>query len=166
MATDELIRELMTALEVEGVLLDRYKREQEELRTQIRRKSWEDVRRILERIELLATEVNRIEDRRHHHYTELSKCYHLSEEDSFYKFASRVPGEFKGAMIRHFRIIKQLVAQIRSEAIALDVYIKSMGEVISRVLGEFYPHRRGRIYTRGGTSEEVTPNPVVLNRSL
>lgn len=166
MKNSDKARRLLNTLEAETTLLDRYKRGQEELRIYLKEKEWEEMSRLLERMEMLSQEIATVEDRRHAIFLDLSASYGLPKEVDFYQLVVRLPKEIQEPMAETYRNMKLIVTQIDGISVAIDVYIRSVGEVMNQVLGECYPHRKGNIYSRNGRTVPVNSNPMILNRSL
>ncbi len=166
MKNNDKAKRLLNTLEAETTLLDRYKRGQEELRVYLKEKEWEEMSRLLERMELLSQEISNVEDRRHSLFLELTTLYGLPKEVDFYQLVIRLPKDVQEPMAEAYRQMKLIVTQIEGISVAIDVYIRSVGEVMNQVLGECYPHRKGNIYSRNGRTVPVNSNPMILNRSL
>ncbi len=92
--------------------------------------------------------------------------YGLPRAVDFYQLVVRMPQDVQEPLAEAYRRIKITVTQIEGISLAIDVYIRSVGEVMNQVLGEFYPHRKGNIYSRHGRSVPVNSNPMIFNKSL
>ena len=166
MKINEEIKRLLDTLEVEATLLDRYRRGQEELRVYLKERQWEEMTRLLERLDLLSQEISQVEERRYSLFESLAAHYGLPRAVDFYQLVVRMPQDVQEPLAEAYRRIKITVTQIEGISLAIDVYIRSVGEVMNQVLGEFYPHRKGNIYSRHGRSVPVNSNPMIFNKSL
>lgn len=159
-------KRLMDTLEVEVVLLDRYKKGQEELRVYLEEKEWEEMSRLLGRMDLLTREISTVEERRHALCLELEELKGLPKGGDFYRLVVRLPEELQNSLSESYRSMKSIVNQIRGISAAIALYIRSVGEVVNQVLSECYPHLKGRIYSRDGRTVAAGPSPMILNQSF
>ena len=166
MSDNDKAQRLVNTLEAEVVLLERYKEGQEELRVYLKDKEWAEMSRLLDRINLLAREISTVEERRHTLCLELKELHGLPEEDDFYRLVVRLPKELQKPLAEAYRNMKLIVTRIAGTSAAIAVYIRNLGEVLNQVLGECYPHLKGKIYSRKGRPVAVGSNPLILNRSL
>ena len=80
MKINEEIKRLLDTLEVEATLLDRYRRGQEELRVYLKERQWEEMTRLLERLDLLSQEISQVEERRYSLFESLAAQKGLSDK--------------------------------------------------------------------------------------
>lgn len=163
---DNNARRLLHTLEAEAALLDRYKKGQEELRFYLKERKWEEMNHLMERMDMLSHEISTVEDRRNGIFLSLVDQYGLPKEVDFYQLVVRLPKEFQDPLAEQYRKMKLIITQIEGISLAIDVYIKSVGDVMNQVLGEVYPHRKGNLYSRNGKSVQANSNAMIFNKAL
>jgi len=159
-------KRLLNTLEAEATLLNRYKKGQEELRFYLKERKWEEMTHLMERMDMLSHEISNLEDRRHGIFLSLADKHGLPKEVDFYQLVIRLPQEFQEPLAEQYRKMKLTITQIEGISLAIDVYIRSVGDVMNQVLGEVYPHRKGNLYSRNGKSVQANSNAMIFNKAL
>jgi len=165
-ASEKRILKLLDTLSTETLLLEKYRDREEELRIYMKEKDWQGMNQLLERLDLLSNEINSLDQRRDLIFHELLGEYGVRETGDFYQLVIRLPQPWQEKLAAVFRRMKVTITQIEGISWAIDVYIRTIGESMNQILNEFYPHRKGKIYSRTGHSVPVNSNPMILNREL
>ncbi len=159
-------QKLLDTMRTQILLLEKYRDREEELRQFMKEQNWEDMNLLLERLDLLSHEINSLDTRRDLIFNELLQEYGMVGKKDFYQLVVRLPEIYRDELADAFRKMKVTITQIEGISWAIDVYIRSIGDSVNQILNEFYPHRKGNIYSRSGHSVPVESNPVILNREF
>ncbi|MBI9103390.1 MAG: hypothetical protein JEY99_13310 [Spirochaetales bacterium] len=157
---------LLDTMQTQNLLLKKYRDREEELRQFMKEQNWDEMNLLLERLDLLSNEINTLDIRRDFIFNELLDDAGIEGKRDFYQLVVRLPINYREELAAEFRKMKIIITQIEGISWAIDVYIRSVGDTVNQVLNEFYPHRKGNLYSKTGVSVPVESNPVVFNREL
>ena len=164
--SEKKMQKLLDTLTTETVLLEKYRDREEELRMYMKEKNWQDMNQLLERLDLLSNEINSMDTRRDILFKEMLEEHGVNQKGDFYQLVVRLPQPYQDKLASVFRRMKVTIAQIESISWAIDIYIRTIGDSMNQILNEFYPHRKGKIYSRNGRQVPVESNPLIFNREL
>ena len=152
-------KDLMNLMELELRVLKDHNELSMNVRASLHAKDWPSLEPALRRLEILAGDLGRLEDRR----------WTLSEKlgGKFTgKRAAKLPDEFR----KRFNCLKlELRAnllRVRSRVRGIAAYTESRGRLTRELVENLVPSARGRIYNERGQAASGSGDPLVVSHNL
>ena len=133
------------------------------IRDAVIKREWADYELLMHSLGEIAAQFEELEAERE----AVFKALQVGEEpESFYAWASRLPGGEQEEISRLYRKLKMITLQIRISNDTLMEYLRETKSAVSGVLERAYPDRRGKMYSRKGVEREADMKSVMVNRSF
>ena len=161
-----LTAELNRLMGEESDLLARYARLEERLPEATVARRWPELERMLAEMEELSRLVEETEGRRESCFRELKRSLSLDEEADFHRLARSLPEEERGTLAESYRRLKIEGVRVRSACARMGHYFRAVAGAVNDTLGELFPHRKGRLYSRRGQTRHAAVDPFIVDRRL
>ncbi len=134
-----------------------------QMREYLMHKDWAGLETAMWKLKLLSKELEHIEEERRKLFSAWCKKLGIGEHATFYEVLSRIDPEEHRPWIALYRDMKTAALKVKTASSFMDSYARSASAVISEILGEMYPFRKGRIYSPKGISKPIDQNPLIVN---
>ncbi|MDR1388756.1 MAG: hypothetical protein LBJ31_02125 [Treponema sp.] len=151
--------ETVLAREVE--LLDRIPPLQSLIRDAVINRDWADYEILMESIGEIGERFGSLETERQ---ALLDTISGNTEQEQFYTLTARLPERERNALGTLYRRLKMETLQIKLANDALMEYLKEARKAVAGVIETAYPERRGKLYTKDGSTIEADMKSVMINR--
>lgn len=158
--------EFQVLMEAEAQLLREYAGLEERLPLAAARGDWPELEGLLGRMEGLARRIEEADGRRDACYRRLKAALCLREEDDFHRLARSLPEDDRETLTGAYRRLRVEVVRVRSASALAGHYLRAVSGAVNEALGELIPHRRGRLYSRGGRARQALEDALLINRQL
>lgn len=147
----------------ERTLLEEFSIAQETVRNAVFMRDWQNMEAMLSKLNHCSTEFTRLERDR----AEIFSFLHVSEgSGGFYTFLAVLPAEERKELAELYRNIKLEALKIRMANDSLNHYLRNARSTVSEFLEAAFPDRRGKMYTRHGTSRHADVRSLLVNKHL
>jgi hypothetical protein len=153
-------------MQEEIALLDLYLTREEELKRALYDRDWRSLDSSIRLMNEASNRIGILEKSRDRAFQEFRA--EIGEETgcSFYRAVLGLPEMERVRLNQLYRTLKLAAVRVRIRSKALDDYLREEQGTIRGILGELYPERRGKTYTRTGESQENGPEALVVNHTL
>ncbi len=161
---EEKLKDTMTQ---EISLFSRYKEEFNNIKKFIIEKEWISLQRTVEDMKSISLKIEQYDTTRDILYKELCILTGSNDKDSFYSVISKVHKE-GGEEIRDiYRIVKNEAKSIKVLNEGLNRFIQTKKSLVTEIIEELVPDRKGTIYNRKGfSSGDGNSSSLILNKHL
>ncbi len=166
MNSQNKILNLKSSIKDEINLFDSFLKLEESLNASVKDKNWESVNQLLANLNNISVKVEKTEHKRHDVYKNLCQEFKIKKNTSFKNFISHVPDKDKDELNILQIELKKTTKKVKKQSIGMSSHFKYMCGTINQLLGEIFPYRKGKIYSRQGKASEVSSGPVVINKRL
>ncbi len=157
---------LVRAMNDERELLERIMGLETQLRSCVVERSWEGLERTVREISPVAQRLTEIEAARDASFKELQTLLAAGPEAGFYQIIVLLPEAERERMAEAYRRLRIAVLEIQGVNATIDAYLKAVIQTVHDALGELYPFRKGKIYSRRGKAKPVHSNPMIVSHRL
>lgn len=164
--TQPQLSKLIHAMKAEMKLFDEFTEAENRLNDLAKKKRWAEMQAVLEVLNGLAEKIEECEDNRNTVYIACKAEMDLGEDDGFQLFLARVPEKHRKPLADLHAGLKKRLLAIKSLSSGLIYYFACMQDSIAQVLGEIFPHRKGKLYSPQGETKESSEAAVVVNHEL
>ena len=157
---------LIKGMEKEAVLLKGFARLEDEMQVLAAAKKWEEMEAVILSLREDALKLDELEKTRCEAYSAVKAELGLPEDAEFLSILPSVPSEYNDDLLSAYRKLKVAVIQVKGATTRLTYYFKAIEESFKKVLGELFPHRKGKIYAKDGRAKKVLDDALLLNKHL
>jgi hypothetical protein len=157
---------LIALMQEEIALLDLYLAREEELKKALFDRDWRTLDSSIRLMDEASNRINSLEIARDRVFGEFRLECGADNGCGFYRAVLSLPEPERMGMNELYRALKLAAVRVRIRTAALDDYLKNEQGTIRGILGELYPDRRGKTYSRTGKSRENGSEALVLNHTL
>ena len=150
----------------EAGLLMSFSNIEEEMLNSISERRWEGLESIIIRLRKKSDLLNQAEDKRVQSFELLKTSLGLPTSAGFFKILPLVKEEKRSGLMESYRKLKLAVYSVKGATLRLSYYFQSLSDTVKKVLGELFPHRKGKLYTQTGELTKTIDDTLVLNKSL
>ena len=161
-----VLDELLSLLHEQTREMDEFGEKENELQRAIVAQEWERMSLLTPQLELLSTELERIDAKRHEIVTELRSARGLPPESTFAELISNAEPEQRRALTDAHRALQIAVLRVKSLTSGIDAYVRGSLKTANAVLGELFPEQKGTMYSRKGMSKPAAGHAIVLDHRL
>jgi hypothetical protein len=140
------------------------------VRDAVKRKQWIDFNMLIESMNSFSFQIEDLEQQR------LAIFEDAADNDfavcrrggapTFYAFAMRFPDTERNSLTNVYRRLKMETAKVRFTSDALNAYLTDARILVSGMIDEAYPERRGKIYSKKGSLRSADMRSLVINAQL
>ncbi|MBB6478685.1 hypothetical protein [Spirochaeta isovalerica] len=164
MEIEEQLGKIMTD---EISLFSLYREEFGKMEIHVRNKDWVSLQRSTENMRAISEQISRKDNDRDGIYRALCEKTGSSPDDSFYSVAARAYGPESREICDIFRIVKNEARSLKVMNQSFEKFIRNRKNLISDIMEELVPDRKGSIYNRRGlASHDNSSSSLVLNKHL
>ncbi|MDR2517573.1 MAG: hypothetical protein LBC88_09380 [Spirochaetaceae bacterium] len=164
-------RDFCAVLERELALIERIEESQKLVREAVRRRAWADFEMLQESMRRLGAEFEELDREREAGFYRLSGAAMPPPspesggfEAGFYALIARLPADERDLLAERYRELKYRALAIRAANESLLHYLSGIRLLVSDFLDAAFPDRKGKLYTRQGTTQAADMRSMVLNR--
>jgi hypothetical protein len=139
---------------------------EEEMLKAISERRWDGLESIIIRLRKKSDLLNQAEDKRVQSFELLKTNLGVPSSAGFFKILPIVKDEKRAQMTESYRKLKLAIYSVKGATLRLSYYFQSLSETFKKVMGELFPHRKGKLYTRTGKLTKTIDDTLVLNKSL
>jgi hypothetical protein len=160
-------KETLAALMQEEIaLLELYLMREEELKKALFDRDWRSLDESIRLMNEAAGRIGILEEGRDRAFRQFRTELGVENGCGFYRAALTLPEPDRGKMTGLYRHLKLSAVRVRVRTAALDDYVREEQGTLRGIIGELFPERRGRTYSRTGESRENAAQPLVLNHTF
>jgi hypothetical protein len=159
-------QKLRILMSEEIAMLDLFCEKEAEINGFIHQCDWRGLSDALKDLAPIGEEIERLDRERHCEYESLREKAGEAENSSFYQVILKLIPDDRDVCGDLYRRLKLAVLKIQGLTLAIDSHVRTISGTIHGILNDFYPHRRGKLYSRGGGERPVEDNAVVINHKL
>ncbi len=160
------VAEFIRCMKEEATLLAAFAGLEEEMQRLVSDHRWDGLETIIQRLRQKSDLVNRSEEERERSFHVLKIALGVPEDVSFFKMLPFVPDEKRRVITDAYRKLKLAVYAVKGATLRLSYYFQSYSDTVKKVLGELFPHRKGKLYSQTGQPTATIDDALVLNKSL
>jgi hypothetical protein len=160
------ITEFIRCMKDEATLLAGFAGLEEEMQRLVSDRRWDGLEAVILRLRKKSDLVNRSEEERVRSFHVLKIAIGIPEDVSFFKTLPFVPEENRRVLTEAYRALKLAVYAVKGATLRLSYYFQSYSETVKKVMGELFPHRKGRLYSFTGQPTRTIDDSLVLDKSL
>ncbi|MBN2509288.1 MAG: hypothetical protein JXB03_03385 [Spirochaetales bacterium] len=166
MTKDELGKNLANLMQREVTLLEEFARIEKSIRSHIHESDWDGLNDDLSMIEPVTAQINETEEGRHKVFTSL--CGSLGKEpwEGFYHIIVHLEPGQRDECARLYRVLKLSVLTIQGITFSIDAHVRAVSLTVGKALDQLFPHRKGKLYSKTGTSVAADAGPMLVNHRL
>ncbi len=138
----------------------------EELNSTVKDRDWTRLDSVLDRMSDVSGEIERTENDRHRCYEQLKQDLGLESHESFGALLSCLDEAPSRDLSALHGQIKQALLSLKSMSNGLFYYFKCMHDSVNQVLGEIFPHRKGKLYSHQGRAREGSEEAMMVDKEL
>ena len=153
-------------MKAEATLLKSFARLEDEMQILAGNKKWESIEPVIQNLRDKAYKLNKIEENRCASFGALKQKLGLPPGTTFLKVLPLIPAQVRQELLSAYRELKISVISVKGASARLTYYFKSIEESFKKVLGELFPHRKGKIYAKNGKAKKVPDDTLILNKHL
>ncbi|MCF7927991.1 MAG: hypothetical protein K9L68_03150 [Spirochaetales bacterium] len=165
MENRNLIGKLKRAITLQIDLFKSFQREEELLKDYLFKREWGGLEATIWRMDHLSGRMEEFETERAEVFAKLAEGYGLAKNAGPYEVMGKMEPDQRNELTDLYRKLKMAVLSMKCETEAMDDYLKTTTDVVREMLGELYPYRKGRLYSRHGTAQNADSRSMVLNRN-
>jgi hypothetical protein len=153
-------------MKAEAAVLKSFARLEDEMQNLAGNKKWESIEPVIQNLQDKAQKLNKIEDNRCASFRALKQKLGAPADATFLKILPLIPSEKRDELLKAYRELKIAVFSVKGASARLTYYFKSIEQSFKKVLGELFPHRKGKIYAKDGRAKKVPDDTLLLNKHL
>ena len=139
---------------------------EEELKEAIENKKWHQLDRNVESLKEVSSRIEKIDIKRDEYFTALKRNLGLPPSSKFNDLVNEFPESIRNELFRIYRELKIGVIKVKSSTGRLSYIFRTLAESMNEVLGEIFPHRKGKIYSERGKEKQYSEESFVVNHEL
>jgi hypothetical protein len=152
------LENFILAMKDEAALLITFAGMEEEMQRLVGERHWDS---------LESTDaIDKAEEERVHSFQMLKVVVGIPEDASFFKLLPFIPEEKRRNMTEAYRNLKLAVYAVKGATLRLSYYFQSYSETVKKVMGEIFPHRKGKMYSQNGRPTKTIDERLVLDKQL
>jgi len=160
------IAHLKSQLKKQSELLGEFGRKELDLQKAILERNWPAMDSVMPDLERLSATLEAVERRRHSVVSKLKLAAGLEENAPFAELVLKVKLRDRAELTSLYRDLQISVLRVKNHTSGIDSYVRNSVRTANTVLGEFFPERKGTIYSRSGAQSPVRGSAMVLNHEL
>ncbi|MBN2738564.1 MAG: hypothetical protein JXR70_16400 [Spirochaetales bacterium] len=139
----------------------------ESMKPLIERKNWVELEKSLQSLKELGVVIEEQEGFRSDCFEELKSDLGVPQDHGLSDILPLLSLHYQKELGHWTRELKQAVIKVKVTSQGLGYYLKHICSFIHDFLGELFPHRKGKIYSRSGrVSHSNEDNSVMINQKL
>ncbi len=157
---------LKSIMEKETVLLARFADMQGHLQEIVVERRWTGLEKTIGSLQKLSERIEELEQKRYRLFCTLKASLGANENETFTQVISRLAFDERQEMMNLYRKLKIAVIRLKGRSGRLGYYVRILLDSTSQVLGELFPHRKGRLYSRFGRTKAAAEESIVLDQKF
>ncbi|RPJ08347.1 MAG: hypothetical protein EHM28_04570 [Spirochaetaceae bacterium] len=150
----------------EAALLSSFASLEDEMQAVVSEKRWNELERIILRFRKKSDLLGKAEEQRIRSFEELKVSLGVPADVTFFGLLPMVAEAERTPLADAYRVLKVAVYAVKGSTVRMGYYFKSVSDTLKSVLGEIFPHRKGKLYSRSGRVTESADASFVLNKHL
>jgi hypothetical protein len=153
-------------MEKEAELLKAFARLEDEMQLLVAVKKWEEMEAVILNLRQKTLELDKLEQARCASFQTVKQKLGTAEDTAFLQILPLVTPELSAELLTAYRKLKVAVVQVKGATTRLTYFFKAIEESFKKVLGELFPHRKGKIYAKDGRPKKAALDSLLLNKHL
>jgi len=129
-------------------------------------KRWEDIDGVIGRLRERSQTLTSVEENRCSSFDAVKIKLGVARDAGFLSLLPLVPEQARDELLCAYRELKVAVYSVKGATTRLTYFFKSVEESFRKVLGELFPHRKGRLYAKDGKPTKIPVDALLLNKHL
>lgn len=150
----------------EIVVFEAFQGEQKAFNAAVMERDWETAEGSRLVLAELSAGIEAVEAERHRAYQACLVAAGLPPDCEFSGYAECQGEELRRILMSLHSRLRFLALSVKAGGAALGEFVAATREAYQAVIGELFPQRRGRTYSRKGARVERSGDPLILNRSV
>ena len=159
--TAQAVEALKSGMERETALFTRLVADMDRLQDSFQARQWTQSLTIAQDFENAARDIEEADRARDATYESLKLSLGASAQAPFSSILFSVPADLRNGLAESWRNLRTSVFRLKMATGRVRYATQTMAEALNRILEGVFPHRRGKIYTRHGTSTPVVGSLLV-----
>jgi hypothetical protein len=160
------LENFILAMKDEAALLITFAGMEEEMQRLVGERHWDSLESNILRLRKKTDAIDKAEEERVHSFQMLKVVVGIPEDASFFKLLPFIPEEKRRNMTEAYRNLKLAVYAVKGATLRLSYYFQSYSETVKKVMGEIFPHRKGKMYSQNGRPTKTIDERLVLDKQL
>ncbi len=160
------VTEFIRCMKEEATFLAGFAGLEEEMQRLVSDRRWDGLEAIILRLRKKSDLVNRSEEERERSFHVLKIALGIPDDVTFFKILPFVPEGSRRLMTDAYRKLKLAVYAVKGATLRLSYYFQSYSETVKKVMGELFPHRKGKLYSHTGKPTGTIDDSLVLDKRL
>jgi hypothetical protein len=160
------LESFIQAMKDEAGLLISFAGLEEEMQRLVSERRWDGLEGVILRLRKKSDLVDKAEEERVHSFQMLKLALSIPEDASFFKLLPFISDEKRRWMTDAYRKLKLAVYAVKGATLRLSYYFQSYSETVKNVMGEIFPHRKGKLYAQNGRPTKTIDERLVLDKRL
>jgi hypothetical protein len=160
------LENFIQSMKDEAGLLITFAALEEEMQRLVGERRWDGLEGVILRLRKKNDLVDKAEERRVRFFHMLKVVVGIPEDASFFKLLPFIPEESRRTLTEAYRKLKLAVYAVKGATIRLSYYFQSYSETVKKVMGEIFPHRKGKLYAQNGRPTGTIDDRLVLDKQL
>src|SRR5271157_4891803 len=160
-----LVRTLKDRIDREAELFADLGREVERLRASFEQKSWGPSLSLAENIECASRAIEEVDAARDAAFAAAREALDLPRETTMSAILPVLPDLLRSEIEESWRGLRMAVVRLKTATGRMRYSAEALALTLNRILEQVFPYRKGKIYTRRGTSSGVS-GAVLVDRKL
>ena len=163
---DLLIGKLKQEMKIEVQLLDNFFELEENLHNAIYDKKWPLLEGLISNLKGTGSDIEIADEKRDQYFTAVKKYIGLPVTSGLSELLENVEEEQGEEIKKLQRDLKIRVVKVKGSTGRLGYVFRSLSESLNDILGEVFPHRKGKIYSMQGKPTDYADESLMVNRNL
>jgi len=153
-------------MQEEAALLSGFASLEDDMQSLVSEKRWNELEHTILRFRKKSDLLDKAEEKRIRSFEELKAALGVPGDVTFFGVLPMVGEQERKPLSDAYRTLKVAVYSVKGSTVRLGCYFRSISETLRSVLGEIFPHRKGKLYSRNGKVTESSDASLVLNKHL
>jgi len=163
---DLLIGKLKQEMKIEIQFLDKFFKLEEDLHSAIYNKKWPLLEGLISRLKSTGSDIEIADEKRDQYFTAVKKHIGLPVTSGLSELLENVEAEQGEEIKKLQRDLKIRVVKVKGSTGRLGYVFRALSESLNDILGEVFPHRKGKIYSMQGRPTDYADESLMVNRNL
>ena len=139
---------------------------EEEMQRLVVERKWDGLESTILRLRKKSDLVDRAENGRVRSFQMLKVVLGIPEDAGFFKLLPFIPEEKRRSLTESYRKLKLAVYAVKGATLRLSYYFQSYSETVKKIMGEIFPHRKGKLYSHTGRPTGTIDERLVLDKRM
>ncbi|MBN2351864.1 MAG: hypothetical protein JXD23_04775 [Spirochaetales bacterium] len=139
---------------------------EEEMQRLVGERRWDGLENAILRLRKKSDAVDRSEEERVRSFQMLKVALGIPDNAGFFKLLPFIQEENRRTLTEAYRKLKLAVYAVKGATLRLSYYFQSYSETVKKIMGEIFPHRKGKLYSHTGRPTGTIDERLVLDKHM